>query len=178
MAIDPATATAAQFPKQDAQTLIALLGDLMPLLLRLQSQGLEQPYQMAPGGSFQGPTSYNPAPGYSAMPGSTPAPGQNPFIDHQASVSLIEDITADSLRTLSTYLEAQAGRHPALESCIAIVTQAARCFAARDFAQAFALIWEAYRIITMVRAANPELPPPRGVAAPSASPASPTTSMH
>ena len=88
----------------------------------------------------------------------------------------MEDITADSLRTLSAYLDIYAGRFPGLDNCVAIVTEAAHRFKARDYAQAFGLIWQAYRVITALRAANPQLPPPRAVALSASS--SPTTQVH
>src|SRR6266699_1182726 len=110
---NPSTTTALQPGSPDIQQLVGLLGNLMPLLLRFQSQGfqsqgfqsqgLEQPFQGAPGNAL--------------MP--------NPALDHQAAENLIGDITAGSLRALSAYLEANAGRHAALESCVPIVTQAA-----------------------------------------------------
>ena len=130
---------------QDTHTLIALLGNLMPLLMRLQSQ----PPPLAPGYGVTVP---------------------NPMLDHQAAVNLVEDITAESLSTLSAWLEAHAGRQPGVETCVPIVTQAAHCFAARDYAQAFALIWEAYRAIALLRANNPQLPPLRAASEPFASP--------
>jgi hypothetical protein len=36
---------------------------------------------------------------------------------------------------------------------------------ARDYAQAFNLIWLAYRAIETIRAADPRLPPPRAASA-------------
>ena len=122
----------------DIQQLIALLGNLMPLLLRFQSQVLDQG-------------------GPSNIPGNIMAP--NPALDQQAAVNLIGDITAGSLRNLSAYLETNAGQHTSLHSCIPIVTQAAHQFGARDYAQAFNLIWHAYRVITSMRAADPRIPP-------------------
>jgi hypothetical protein len=118
----------------DIQQLIALLGNLMPLLLRFQSQVLDQ------GGV-----------------GNIAAP--NPALDQQAAVNLIGDITASSLRNLSAYLETNTGQHASLHSCIPIVTQAAHQFGARDYTQAFNLIWHAYRVITSMRAADPRIPP-------------------
>jgi hypothetical protein len=53
------------------------------------------------------------------------------------------------------------------------------CFAAHDYAQAFGMIWQAYRMIAALRAINPQLPPLRAVGpanSPSSSP--PTTSLH
>jgi hypothetical protein len=91
----------------------------MPLLLRFQSQALEQPFR--------------------AGPGNVDIP--NPALDHQAAENLIAHITAGSLRTLST--------------------QAAHRFGARDYAEAFNLIWLAYRAIETIRATDPQIPPLR-----------------
>ena len=136
---NPSAATGPQ-PQSPIQQLVGLLGNLMPLLLRFQSQALQQPFQGGPGNVV--------------IP--------NSALDHQAAENLIGDITAGSLRTLSAYLEANAGRHPRLESCIPIVTQAAHRFAARDYPEAFNLIWSAYRAIETIRAADPQIPPLRG----------------
>ena len=134
---DPAAAAASQPP--DIQQLVGLLGNLMPVLLRFQLQALEQPFQVVPG-SFVVP---------------------NSALDRQAAETLIEDIIVESLRTLSAYLEANVGLHAGLESCIPIVTQAAHRYAARDFAQAFNLIWMAYRAIETIRVVDPRIPPAR-----------------
>jgi len=132
-----------------------LLGSLMPLLLRFQSQTfqpqtLEQPFQTMQG-NFQ-----------SNLQGNFVAP--NPALDRQAAENLIADMIAESLRTLSAYLETNAGLHAGLESCVPLVTQAAHRFAARDYAQAFNLIWLTYRAIETIRAADPRIPPPRAAA--------------
>jgi hypothetical protein len=154
---NPAAATAATPEQQPAniQQLIGMLGSLMPLLLRFQSHGLFQP----PIG-IDGPALAQPA------------------LDHQAAVNFVSDLTAISLRNLSAYLETYVGTHAGLEICVPIVTQAARSYAARDYAQAFDMIWQAYRVIAAVRASDPQLPPlqagdPAGVVA-SAAP----TSIH
>jgi hypothetical protein len=133
---NPSAATASQPRASDIQQLVGLLGNLMPLLQRLQSQGFEQPFQ--------------------TMLGNLPIP--NAALDRQASENMMGDMIAGSLRMLSTYLEANAKQYAGLESCIPIVTQAAHCFAARDYAQAFNLIWIAYRTIEAIRAADPRLP--------------------
>jgi len=161
---DPFASAAPPPQPSDIRQLVGLLGDLMPLLLRFQSQtfqpqtfqqqpfqpqafpfqGLEQPLQGAPGG------------------GVIPNPAlANPALDRQAAENLVGDIIAGSLRSLSAYLETNAGRHTVLETCIPIVTQAAHRFAARDYAEAFNLIWLAYRAIETIRATNPQLPPLR-----------------
>src|SRR3977135_1158107 len=136
---NPSATTASQPQPSDIAQLVGLLSNLMPLLLRFQSQALEQPFQ--------------------AIPGNFVVP--NPALDHQAAENLIADIIAGSLRTLSAYLEANAGRHAGLESCVPIVTQAAHRFAARDYAEAFNLIWLAYRAIETIRATDPQIPPLR-----------------
>jgi hypothetical protein len=135
----------------DTQALIALLSSLMPLLQRMQSQlGLAP--QPGVGWSIPG----------ALMNGMSPSTmSANAVADHQAAVSFVEDITADSLRNLTTYLDAQAEQHPELGPCVTLVAQAARSSAMRDFNQAFELIWQAYRVIAVVRANNPQLPPLR-----------------
>ena len=145
---NPSTATASQPLSPDIQQLVGLLGSLMPLLLRFQSQTLEQPFQ--------------------AVPGNFVVP--NPALDRQAAENLIGDMIAESLRTLSVYLETNAGLHAGLEGCVPIVTQAAHRFAARDYAQAFNLIWQAYRAIETIRTADPRIPPPRAASSDQTSP--------
>jgi hypothetical protein len=141
---NPSAATASQpksqSPDLDIEQLVGLLGSLMPLLLHFQSQTQQQPYQAD---NFMVP---------------------NPALDRQAAESLIGDMIAETLRTLSVYLESNAGLHAGLESCVPIVTQAAHRFAARDYAQAFNLIWLTYRAIETIRAADPRVPPPRAAA--------------
>jgi hypothetical protein len=160
----------ADTPVQDTQMLVALLGSLMPLLLQIQSQGPQSP-------GAQPPLSQTAGLGASSPLGFANRPNFNPMVDHQAAVELVEDMTADSLRRLSTYMETYAPRHAGLEGCVGIVTQAAHCFAMRDYAQAFDLTLQAYRTIAMLRASDPQLPALRAVDAdPTA--AAPNTMMH
>jgi hypothetical protein len=121
----------------DFQQLVGLLGDLMPLLLRFQSQVLEQPFQGGVGQSFL----------------------QEPTLDHQAAVSLAEDMIGGLLKRLSSYLNANAGQNAGLNNCTPILTQATQNLAARNYAQALNLIWMVYRAITTLRAADLKLPP-------------------
>jgi len=46
---NPSAATASQPQSPDIQQLVGLLGSLMPLLLRFQSQNPAQPFQAMPG---------------------------------------------------------------------------------------------------------------------------------
>jgi hypothetical protein len=133
---NPSGASASQSRPVEVQQIVALLGNLLPLLMRLQSQPFEQPFQ--------------------TIPGSLPIP--NPLLDRQAAENMIGDMIAESLRSLSAFLEANAAQHSGLENAVPIVTHAAHRFAARDYAQAFDLIGQAYRTIEIVRAADPRVP--------------------
>jgi hypothetical protein len=128
--------TAAGSPP-DFQQLVGLLGDLMPLLLRFQSQVLEQPFQGGIGQSFL----------------------QEPTLDHQAAVNLAEDMIAGLLKRLSDYLDANARQNASLNNCTSILTQATQNLAVRNYAQALNLIWVVYRAVTTIRAGDPKLPP-------------------
>src|ERR1700733_3538910 len=92
-------AVGSQSQQPDFQQLAALLGNLMPLLLHFQSQVRESPFQAALGNAM--------------VP--------EPVLDHYAAVSLTEDIIAGSLRSLSGYLEANAGQNASLNNCVPIV---------------------------------------------------------
>jgi hypothetical protein len=134
----------------DTETLVSLLQNLMPLLLEIQRV---QPFR----------------------PRLEPADFvHNAMLDHHAAASLVQDITGDCLRTLSSYLETHAGRHAELQGCVGLVTEALYRFAAGDYAQTFALIWQTYRTLAALRAANPELPPLRTLGPSSP----PITSIH
>jgi hypothetical protein len=150
-ASSPSAASSSQPPSPDVEQLIGLLGNLMPLLLRFQSQALEQPIQ---GGA-----------GNFTLP--------NPALDRQAAENLTGDIIAASLRRLSAYLEANSGQYAGLETGVPIVTQAAQRFAMREYAEAFNLVWLAYCAIEAARAADPRIPPPRA-----ASIGQPSSSVH
>lgn len=161
---DPSASAAPQPQPSDIQQLVGLLGNLIPLLQRFQSQtfqpqpfpfqGFEQPFQNVPGQNV---------PGYAAIPNPAlvnPALAV-PALDRLAAENLAGDIISGSLCTLSAYLEANVGRHTGVENCVPIVTQAAHRFAGRDYAEAFNLIWLAYRTIETIRITDPQLPPLR-----------------
>lgn len=154
---NPTASSAAHEKTPDTQTLVALLEDLMPLLLGIQQAHSfgPQPPELKPGNFVE-----------------------NAMLDHQAAASLAQDITGDCLRTLSTYLETHAGRYVELQGCVGLVTHALHRFASRDFAQAFALIWQTYRTIAALRALNPQLPPLRMVGPANSMSSPPTTSIH
>ena len=156
-ASNPTSSNASQPPTQDLQQLVGLLGNLMPLLLRLQSfppEAFPSPQEAFPSQAFD-----------PSLQGGAGFATPNPALDRQAAENFISDIIAEQLRTLSAYLEANAGQYAGLQNCIPIVTEAAHRFVARDYAQAFTLIWLAYRAIETIRAADPRLPPPRAASA-------------
>ena len=158
-ASNPSATTASQPPTPDIQQLVGLLGNLMPLLLRLQSQAFPQEGFPSQGFPSQGFPSQAFEPSFQGGFGNFAIP--NPALDRQAAENFIGDIITEQLRTLSTYLEANAGQYAGLQNSVPIVTQAAHRFAARDYAQAFNLIWLAYRAIETARVADPKVPPPR-----------------
>jgi hypothetical protein len=172
---NPSATTTSQPPSPDIQQLVGLLGNLMPLLLRFQSQAFPSqifqpqafPPQAFPPQAF--PQSFEQP--LQSGPGNFVVP--NPALERQAAENFVADIIAESLRMLSTYLEANAGQHAGLETSVPIVTRAAHRFAARDYAEAFNLIWLAYRSIEMIRTGDPRVPPVR-----TASPGQNPSSIH
>ncbi|WP_409560765.1 hypothetical protein [Hyphomicrobium sp. MC8b] len=126
-----------QDTRADTQALIGLLENLVPLLMRFQSDafGQQGPLHLAGGNAAQ--------------------------LEQQAAVAFTEDIILDSLRNVSAYLQRNAGRYPGLDTYSGVVEQARRAFDARDYQSALALILQAYRAITVVRSIRPELPPIR-----------------
>ena len=162
-ASNPSATTASQSPTPDIQQLVGLLGNLMPLLLRLQSQVF--PQQVFPQQAFQEAFASQAFPSQAFEPSFQSGFGNfaipNPALDRQAAENFIGDIITEQLRTLSAYLEANAGQYAGLQNSVPIVTQAAHRFAARDYAQAFNLMWLAYRAIEAARWTDPKVPPLR-----------------
>jgi hypothetical protein len=158
MALSESTASSRAAPQdqaRDVQTLISLLGDMVPLLLRMQSPTVGQVSPLWPNDLIL-----------------------NPMLDHQAAVSFVENIAADSLQTLSTYLEGRSPQAAELDICKPIVTQAANCLAVHDYAQTLNLIWQAYRLVTALRAVNPQLPPLRSASATQAASPDRSSTQH
>src|SRR5258708_17021992 len=121
-ASNPSATTASQSPSPDIQQLVGLLGNLMPLLLRLQSQPVSSqplpsqtfPSQNFPGQGFPGQgfePSFQGGPGNFAIPN---PPLANPALDRQAAENFIGDSTAHHLPTLPASLEP----HPAQSPCL------------------------------------------------------------
>jgi len=121
----------------DTQALIGLLENLVPLLLQFQTQSLTRTGVIGIGEGYGAP------------------------LEQQAAAAFSEDVVLDAVRNLSAYVQKNVGRYPALETYNGVVTDAKRALAARDYQRALALVFEAYRAITILRAVRPELPPIR-----------------
>jgi hypothetical protein len=121
---------------EDSRMLAAVLQDIMPVLARIQTRS---PQTVLPGqfGQMSAETT--------------------------AAVALVSDLGADSLRRLTAYLDAHAGKFDGLDSCAPLVAAAARALAARDYAQTFTLIFDIYRTIALLRADDPTLPLPGSI---------------
>jgi len=123
-------------PQVDTRALMTVFADIMPILDRIQNRSPQA------GALLFGQTS----------------------VETLAAVALVGDLGADSLRRLTAYLDAHAQDFSGLEQCAPLVASAARAMAARNYAQAFALLFDAYRIITLMRLEDNRLPAPGSVA--------------
>ncbi len=121
---------------EDLRMLAAVLQDIMPALARIQTR---TPPVMTPGPS--GPIS----------------------VETAAAVALVSDMGADSLRRLTAYLDAHAGKFEGLENCVPLATAAAQALAARDYARSFTLLFDIYRNIALLRSEDPKLPLPGSI---------------
>ena len=139
---------------EEVHALSSLLGSLLSLLQQFQ------PSPATPGTGLPQSWNYSPGPDFRAGPDFSRLQ-----IDRQAAIAFAEDIAADSLRRLAAYCESQ-GLPPGLEACIDRATEAAQCFANRDYNGCLFLVWQAYRTVAAAKAANPDLPtlgePPTG----------------
>jgi len=113
-----------------------ILQDIMPVLARLQMRAPQMPQ---------------------------PGPSSHLSAETAAAVALVSDMGADSLRRLTAYLDAHAGKFEVLENCVPLVTTAAHALAAGDYARSYALIFDVYRAIAVFRAEDPTLPSPASI---------------
>jgi hypothetical protein len=126
----------AESASDDLRAVSSVLHDIMPVLNRIQSRNP----QAAALGLF----------------------GQM-SVESLAAVALVTDLGADSLRRLTAFLDANVGKHEGLENCAPVVAAAARALSARDYAQAFTHIFEAYRAIALMQMEDLEIPSPSSV---------------
>jgi len=132
---ESSAATASQPRPSDIQQLVAC-SVIDAAFSCVQSQAFEQPFQ--------------------TMPVACRYP--NPVLDRQAAENMIGDMIAESLRALFRLSRSQrcAACRPG-KLCPDRYPSRAQV-AARDYAQAFNLIWLTYRTIETIRAADPRLP--------------------
>jgi len=121
---------------EDLRELTAVLQEIMPILDRIQNRSP----QAAALGVY----------------------GQS-SVETLAAVALVSDLGADSLRRLTAYLDVHSEEFSDLENCAPLLAGAARALAARDYAQAFTLLFHVYRAITILRLEDPRLPAPASV---------------
>jgi hypothetical protein len=122
--------------QQDLRELTAVLQDIIPTLDRIQNRSPQSAAQ----GLFA-----------------------QQSVETLAAVALVSDLGADSLRRLTAYLDGNAENFGGLENLAPIVAAAARSLAARDYAQAFTLLFDVYRNIAVLRLDDPRLPTPGSV---------------
>jgi hypothetical protein len=121
---------------QDLRELTAVLQDILPTLDRIQNRS---PQSAALGVFAQ------------------------QSVETLAAVALVSDVGADSLRRLTAFLDANAENFSGLENLAPLVSAAARSLAARDYAQAFTLLYDVYRNIAILRLDDSRLPTPGSV---------------
>ena len=121
---------------EDFRAVATLLKDVMPVLTRIQSRS---PQTMSPG--------Y-----FSQMP-----------VETAAAVAMVSDMAADSLRRMTSYLDAHAQKFEGLENCAPLVATAAHALAAREYDQFFTLMFDVYRTIAILRHDDPKMPVPSSI---------------
>lgn len=99
---------------------------------------------------------------FGATPGLSPfaaAPvAAAPTIEVQAMAGFLQDVTSSSIRKLFEYFEKNNNGHPQLANSIPLLQQAVESYRTRDYARAFAQVYEVYRQITALRTVVQDLP--------------------
>lgn len=83
---------------------------------------------------------------------------QRPEVEARAAVEFTQVASADLIRKLYHYLEANSQRYRQLVDCIPMVRRAAELYGAGDYTGAFSQAYQAHRGITILRSSMPELP--------------------
>jgi hypothetical protein len=78
--------------------------------------------------------------------------------EQQAMDGFLREVAAGPIRKLHDYLDAHSQKYNQLTQCIPLVQQAATAFGARDYTQALAQLYQAYRYISALRTSLPDLP--------------------
>jgi len=94
-----------------------------------------------------------------AAPNPVLAPFQTtPDVEARAATDFMQDASADLIRKLYRYLEANGPQYRQLNECVPLVRHAAELYGARDYTAAFSQAYQAYRAITIQRSSIPGLP--------------------
>lgn len=143
-------------PAAPAGGLDQLLQSVIPLLVLSQigGRGVQPAQALSPVPLPGGPlTSFA-----AGAPGAAAPAQEAGALDLQAANSLLEDMVRTPIRKLFDYLQSNSARFRQLEACIPVVAEAVNAFAARDYARALSLVYQAYRYIAGLRATVPDLP--------------------
>jgi hypothetical protein len=82
----------------------------------------------------------------------------DPNVEVQAMTGFLQDASSGAIRKLFDYFSTNGERYPQLGNGLALLNQAVESFRARDYARAFAQVYDVYRYVTAVRAATPDIP--------------------
>ena len=133
--------------------------------LRVQTPwGTYSPVGAAVTGSVGGfPGAYGGPVGPELGGGTAPQPvlapyEQRPEVEARAAAEFTQLASADLIRKLYHYLEANSQRYRQLADCIPMVRRAAELYEAGDYTGAFSQAYQAYRGITILRSNTPQLP--------------------
>jgi hypothetical protein len=78
----------------------------------------------------------------------------------QALGAFLQTASSCMIPKMSNYLGAHVGQFPQLSQCVPLVTRAADFYGQRDFGRALAQLFQAYRLVAMLRSQSPGLPDP------------------
>jgi hypothetical protein len=78
----------------------------------------------------------------------------------QAISAFLQSASSCLIPKLSNYLGRNVGQFPQLTQCVPLATRAADFYGQRDFARAVAQVYQAYRLIALLRSQQPGLPDP------------------
>lgn len=78
----------------------------------------------------------------------------------QAYTAFLQSASACMVPKLSNYVGRHVGQFPQLSQCVPLVTRAADFYGQRDYSRAVAQIYQAFRLIAILRSQQPSLPDP------------------
>ena len=78
----------------------------------------------------------------------------------QAINAFLQAASSCLIPKLSNYVGRNVGLFPQLSQSVALITRAADFHGQRDYARALAQVYQAYRLVAMLRAQQPGLPDP------------------